>query len=145
MPLGNSTQREHHGAVHSRQTKGHNSQTTGYDSPFTGYGSQERLTHPKCEEEQPGQQPKDPREEEKERKQKQREEVKEGKRKEKHDKRLEREMDRERAKEDKNARMRETHSMGYADQLGIDPISDLRLTKRAAGVSLRRRLPGFRW
>ncbi|KAL9009503.1 MAG: hypothetical protein Q9173_005473 [Seirophora scorigena] len=145
MPLGSSTRREHYGTVHARQTKGHGSQATGYDSPFTGYGSQERLIHPEREREKPGQPLKDAREEEKERKRKQREEVKERKRKEKHDKRLEREMERERAKEEKNARMQETHRVGYADQLGIDPISDLRLTKRAAGVSLRRRLPGFRW
>ena len=39
----------------------------------------------------------------------------------------------------------EGHEMGYADHLGEDPLSDIRLTKQAIGVEVRKRMPGIRW
>ncbi|KAL8953135.1 MAG: hypothetical protein Q9222_001018 [Ikaeria aurantiellina] len=36
------------------------------------------------------------------------------------------------------------HWMGYADRLGTDPMSDVRLVKRALGVEIRKRMPGTR-
>lgn len=136
MPSGSSTsnswdpKRQHHKTAHGH---GHDSQAT------TGYDSQGRLT------EQPREQAKASKEADKEQKRKQRAEEKERKRREKYSDRKEREYERERAKRAKNARMRQEHDVGYADNLGVDPISDLRLVKRAAGVSIRKRLPGFRY
>lgn len=72
-------------------------------------------------------------------------EDKERKQQERYYERQVKEYDRAREKREKNARMREEHKMGYADHLGSDPISDLRLTKHALGVSIRKRLPGTRW
>lgn len=79
---------------------------------------------------------------EKERKRKE----KEYEKAEKYHERKVKECQRAREKEQKNARKRmEGHDRGYADHLGIDVISDLRLIKRAAGVDIRHSLPGTRW
>ncbi|KAL8787421.1 MAG: hypothetical protein Q9213_002198 [Squamulea squamosa] len=65
--------------------------------------------------------------------------LKEEEREEKRDRRLAKEMDRERRYK------QEDWEKGYAGYLGCDPRSDLRATRRALGVEIRKRMPGTSW
>ncbi|KAL8767653.1 MAG: hypothetical protein Q9209_005912 [Squamulea sp. 1 TL-2023] len=58
---------------------------------------------------------------------------------EKKDRRLAKEMDRERRYK------QEDREKGYAGYLGCDLRSDLRATRRALGVEIRKRMPGTSW
>lgn len=65
--------------------------------------------------------------------------AKEEAREEKKPKRLAKEMERERRHRE------EDRAKGYKGCLGEDPRSDIRATRRALGVSIRKRMPGTSW
>ncbi|KAL8982047.1 MAG: hypothetical protein Q9205_003336 [Flavoplaca limonia] len=54
----------------------------------------------------------------------------------------------ERAQEQRANRLQkrwEGKRFGNADNLGEDPLSDVKLVKHAVGVEVRKRMPGLRW
>ncbi|KAL8847785.1 MAG: hypothetical protein Q9221_007184 [Calogaya cf. arnoldii] len=76
----------------------------------------------------------------------QQKELKEDKRQDLLDKREEKEWARVQEQREHRQRKRDEGKIfGTADNLGHDPLSDVKLVKHAVGYEVRKRMPGFRW